>query len=100
MEWLYCFSRCEQLEGVDIESNSSLRRIESFAFAWSFLDSISVPGSIEFVSGTASLGVRPISFDSPALIHCRDDKFSDSRMDRKFFVHYRGHRRLLSIWGA
>lgn len=67
----YCFSRCECLESIKFESDSNLRRIESFTFVFilSSLKSISIPVSIEFISETEFLDVSSIRFESTESLH-------------------------------
>lgn len=41
-----CFCECEQLESIEIPPNSQLRTIESEAFAWSSIESLTFPSSV------------------------------------------------------
>jgi hypothetical protein len=68
----YCFSPCECLESIEFERGSNLRRIKTFAFAWSSLKSISIPAPIEFISGTAFLGIPSIRFESTESLYFHD----------------------------
>jgi hypothetical protein len=44
-----CFSECKLLSSISFESNSGLKRIESFAFSSSSLQSIVIPRSVEII---------------------------------------------------
>jgi hypothetical protein len=89
----YSFSRCAELIRVEIESDSVLRRIESFAFAYSSLKSIVLPKSVEIVSGTAFLNVLDVSFQSDKWMQFRDEAIwnSDGSI---IFPHFRDRQRL------
>jgi hypothetical protein len=50
-----CFSSCESLSSISFESNLRLSRIESHAFANSFLQTIGLPGSIAWIHGSTFL---------------------------------------------
>jgi hypothetical protein len=62
-----CFSHYK-LSSISFESNSVLKRIESFAFAFSSssLQSIDIPRSVQFIDGSALAGVnlKSISIES------------------------------------
>jgi predicted metal-binding protein len=56
-----CFTYCKSLSSITFESNSRLRRIESFAFSYSSLQSIVIPKNVQFIDGSAFIGVTLLS---------------------------------------
>jgi cytochrome c556 len=53
-----CFSSCQSHFSISFESNSQLRRIESFAFSSSALQSIMIPRNVQFIDGSALISVE------------------------------------------
>jgi hypothetical protein len=69
----HCFSRCTYLESISFESPSSLKRIESSAFAGSSLRSIIIPNRVEILCSKCFAFCRSlesISFESPSSLKC------------------------------
>jgi hypothetical protein len=54
---LKCFSSCTSLSSITFESNSHLTRIESDAFRSSSLQSIVIPRNVQFIDGSAFIGL-------------------------------------------
>jgi hypothetical protein len=52
-----CFSYCKSFSSITFESNSRLTRIESESFSFSSLESIVIPRNVEFIDGSAFVGV-------------------------------------------
>jgi uncharacterized protein YuzB (UPF0349 family) len=52
-----CLSSCGLFSSITFESNSRLRRIESFAFSSSSIKSIEIPRSVQFIDGSAFAGL-------------------------------------------
>jgi hypothetical protein len=64
-----CFSGCETLSSISFESPSSLKRIESYAFSFSKLESISIPRQVEIVGSSCFSYCGSLSrvvFESPS----------------------------------
>jgi hypothetical protein len=61
-----CFSYCKSLASITFELNSCLPRIELEAFSSSSLQSILIPGSVQFIDGSAFISdsFRFISIES------------------------------------
>jgi hypothetical protein len=57
-----CFYWCKPLEIVIFESGSRLERIEESAFRETELESIEIPSRVNFIDGSAFLGLRLDSF--------------------------------------
>jgi hypothetical protein len=56
-----CFSYYKLISSITFESNSRLTRIELFAFSGSSLQSIVIPRNVEFIDGSAFVGVTSSS---------------------------------------
>jgi hypothetical protein len=62
-----CFAKCKAIKSFSFELSSGLNRIESFAFSYSSLQSISIPRNVEILGSSCFSGcesLSSISFES------------------------------------
>jgi hypothetical protein len=93
-----CFSSCNSLSSVSIESGSLLRRIESFTFSNSSLSSIVIPRTVEIVHGSAFSYCKKlfISIEEGSEHLTVDGSFLQS-FDHSILIRYFGREGLVCI---
>jgi hypothetical protein len=86
---LNCFAFCHSLESISFDSPSSLKRIESSAFAHSSLRLILIPNRVEILCSRCFAfcqSLESISFDSPSSLKCIESSVFESSSLRSVVV--------------
>jgi hypothetical protein len=95
-----CFSDCKSLSSISFELPSSLTRIESKAFYHSSLQSIVIPRSVQFIDGSAFIGLTlsSISIETGNDIFVIENDFLIDIVDHKLIRNFSNSSEILIPW--